>query len=311
MSPLRFATTACLPRRLPTASSLCATRRGRLRTADLVAQVRVALGGRRAASVGFVTHDHGAGRFYLCGEHSICLASTLADGEERAFWRELGELIEPGGRIDIFACDLAATDEGRMLVAALADAAGVDVAASSNSTGNQAFGGDWVLESAGIDIAGDLFRLVRATEIHRRARFLRTESDGFGCCFQWLFRLLGFDGWRLGNCRSAWCVRRLYVPPLEWDLEPAGQVDALRWCCRIRQLSVNRRRLRHRRGVIRELKYPALHISSTTRVESGTSRAKLTDSGGQSGDHFGDSVSISGDYAIVGAPDDNENGDEK
>jgi hypothetical protein len=124
---------------------------------DLAAAVRTALSGRKAASIGLVTHDHGAGRFYLAGSHSICLASTLINKEERAFWRELGGMITVGGRIDIFACDLAATDQGWVLLAALKDVAGVGVAASSNPTGNPSAGGDWVLEAGGIDLAATYF----------------------------------------------------------------------------------------------------------------------------------------------------------
>ena len=119
--------------------------------AGLAEQVREALGDRKAASIGLAAHDHGVGRFYLAGTHSICLASTLGDREERRFWRELGGMLAPGGRIDILACNLAATDEGTLLVSALADAVGAEVAASSNPTGNTAAGGDWLLETAGID----------------------------------------------------------------------------------------------------------------------------------------------------------------
>jgi hypothetical protein len=46
----------------------------------------------------------------------------------------------------IYGCELAASSEGRALVDALAELAGVDVAASDDVTGAAALGGNWVLE---------------------------------------------------------------------------------------------------------------------------------------------------------------------
>ena len=76
---------------------------------------------------------------------------------QREFWRIVSSLVEPDGRIDILACDLAASDQGKMLVATLEDTAGVNVAASSDKTGNVTAGGDWVLETDNIDVASAYF----------------------------------------------------------------------------------------------------------------------------------------------------------
>ena len=92
---------------------------------SLLAQVKSALGGGKAASIGIAAHDFGEAKFYLTGEHTVSLGSTLASEQQRAFWRELGAMVGPGGRIDLLACNLAAGNEGLMLVGALEEVAGV------------------------------------------------------------------------------------------------------------------------------------------------------------------------------------------
>ena len=124
---------------------------------SLLAEVRTDLKGRKASSIGFATHDYGEAKFYLTGKHTISLGSILSSKAERAFWRELGKLLAKDGRVDLLACRLAASDEGRLLLATLEKVAGVGFAASTNDTGNPVFGGDWVLEAGGIDAAALYF----------------------------------------------------------------------------------------------------------------------------------------------------------
>jgi VCBS repeat-containing protein len=57
-----------------------------------------------------------------------------------------GRALAVGADILLYGCDLAAGDEGKALIAAIADATGADVAASVDVTGNAAAGGDWELE---------------------------------------------------------------------------------------------------------------------------------------------------------------------
>ena len=113
----------------------------------LLEKVVAVLNGRKASSIGVASHDFGPGRFYLTGSESISLASTLASERQRRFWRELGSLLADGGRIDLFACNLAANEEGRLLVEKLEEITGVDFAASVDATGNDSAGGNWVLET--------------------------------------------------------------------------------------------------------------------------------------------------------------------
>ena len=116
----------------------------------LLARVEAVLAGRKASSIGIAAHDFGPGKFYLTGSHTISLASTLAVEEQRAFWHGLAALLDDGGRIDLLACDLAACEEGRLLVEKLEEITGAHFAASDNATGN---GSDWVLETDGVDTA--------------------------------------------------------------------------------------------------------------------------------------------------------------
>ena len=92
---------------------------------DLLSQVRSALGGRKAASICLATHDYGHASFYLAGSEVVSLESIQGSEAQRRFWREVGDLVEPGGRIDILACKLAADAEGERLIAAIEETSGV------------------------------------------------------------------------------------------------------------------------------------------------------------------------------------------
>ena len=123
----------------------------------LAARVRQTVGRARVKSMGIAVHDIGAGKFFLTGSETVSLDSTLGGKKQQAFWRELGKLMTKDGRIDILACRLAATERGRLLVAALEEISGANVAASRNNTGNPQAGGDWLLETDRIDAAAVYF----------------------------------------------------------------------------------------------------------------------------------------------------------
>ena len=58
----------------------------------------------------------------------------------------IGKALAPDGQIDLYGCDVAAGGDG--LLAALKAATGNDVAASTDSTGATALGGNWTLEAS-------------------------------------------------------------------------------------------------------------------------------------------------------------------
>ncbi len=129
---------------------------------SLLDQVKEALNGRKAESIGIAAHDYGEAKFYLCGSETISLGSTLSSGSQRAFWKGLSAVLESDGRIDILACKLASTTNGLMLISSLEDAAGVNFAASTNNTGNVTAGGDWILETDNIDVEALYFSKERS-----------------------------------------------------------------------------------------------------------------------------------------------------
>ncbi|PLX80295.1 MAG: hypothetical protein C0615_01230, partial [Desulfuromonas sp.] len=59
-----------------------------------------------------------------------------------------GEALRDGGDILLYGCEVAAGEAGTAFVESLAELAGVDVAASTDTTGASELGGDWVLEYA-------------------------------------------------------------------------------------------------------------------------------------------------------------------
>ena len=64
----------------------------------------------------------------------------------------LGKAVVPGGRVDLFACSLLATPSGLRTLAAIESTTCTNFAASTNLTGNPKSGGDWLMESDGINV---------------------------------------------------------------------------------------------------------------------------------------------------------------
>ncbi len=112
----------------------------------LLQQIRDALDGQNADSIALATHGLGEGGLELVDGLSVNL-ETLQNPEMRAFWEGLAEMITPGGRIDLLACDAADGPRGQALIVALENLTGVNFAASVDVTGNGAQGGDWILET--------------------------------------------------------------------------------------------------------------------------------------------------------------------
>ncbi len=135
--------------------------------AGLLARIRAELNGQAADSIALATHGDVVGGFQLVAGHPVNL-ETIHHPEMRAFWEGLAELVRPGGRIDVLACDAAAGLHGQVLMAALEQVTGVDIAASVDATGAPGRGGDWVLETDGVDVGSLYFvptHLARFTEL--------------------------------------------------------------------------------------------------------------------------------------------------
>eukprot|EP00747_Dinoflagellata_sp_TGD_P164188 gnl/TRDRNA2_/TRDRNA2_183752_c0_seq1.p1 gnl/TRDRNA2_/TRDRNA2_183752_c0~~gnl/TRDRNA2_/TRDRNA2_183752_c0_seq1.p1 ORF type:complete len:432 (+),score=92.86 gnl/TRDRNA2_/TRDRNA2_183752_c0_seq1:82-1377(+) len=71
--------------------------------------------------------------------------------EAKVFFKQLADSCKQ--RVDLLACDLAATESGLALIKELESYTGRHFAASTNHTGNLKHGGDWVLETEQVDTA--------------------------------------------------------------------------------------------------------------------------------------------------------------
>ncbi len=121
----------------------------------VLAKLEAALGERRAASIALASHATEGQGIHVAGTEALRL-ETLEEPAMAAFWEGLAGLVAPKGRIDLLACGGAAGPDGDALIQALENSADIEVAASQDPTGNPDEGGDWILETDGID-AGALY----------------------------------------------------------------------------------------------------------------------------------------------------------
>ena len=119
---------------------------------NILLKIEAALSGYKADSIAFATHDQGPGQFYLTGDYSVNSSTLLGSPELQHFWKEVGSLVNDNGRIDLLACGLGSNETGKLLLSQLESMVGRNFAASDDATGNTQYGGDWVLESDGIDV---------------------------------------------------------------------------------------------------------------------------------------------------------------
>ena len=108
----------------------------------------------------------GPGQFYLTGDYSVNPSTLLGSTELQHFWKGVGSLVNENGRIDLLACGLGANDTGKLLLSQLESITGKNFAASNDATGNPQYGGDWVLESDGIDVGPVYFSLEGLAAFH-------------------------------------------------------------------------------------------------------------------------------------------------
>lgn len=123
----------------------------------LSAMIQDALGGQKADSIAFATHNEGT-LVQLTSEGATTIGELMrSGGDHQDFWGGIGESVADGGRIDLLACNVLENGAGEQFLSRMEDVTGVNVAASTDLTGNEAYGGDWVLESDGIDVSGTYF----------------------------------------------------------------------------------------------------------------------------------------------------------
>ncbi len=82
-------------------------------------------------------------------------AAELKDPQNgvRRVLEALAKATVDGGRVDLFACNLLATEEGKAVLKEIEAATNTNFAASTNKTGNPTQAdSDWVMESDGVDV---------------------------------------------------------------------------------------------------------------------------------------------------------------
>jgi hypothetical protein len=89
-------------------------------------------------------------KWLLTQNHGVDVASSKADPGVDEAMQAIAEAASV--RVDILACSLAATKEGRDWVTSWEKSTNTNFAASTNMTGNIEKGADWVLETDGIDV---------------------------------------------------------------------------------------------------------------------------------------------------------------
>lgn len=90
--------------------------------------------------------SHGAQGRLILGATQLTGAS-LEQADTRAELARIGGALAADGDLLLYGCDIGSGRDGQAFVANLAALTGADVAASSNDTGAQRFGADWVLET--------------------------------------------------------------------------------------------------------------------------------------------------------------------
>lgn len=111
---------------------------------DGLAQIAEALAGREGVAAVHIV-SHGAPGALTLGSSTVDAAALDAHAAELATIRDA---LADGADLLLYGCNVAEGEAGQDFIAALAEATGADVAASEDTTGAAAFGGDWTLEAS-------------------------------------------------------------------------------------------------------------------------------------------------------------------
>ncbi|MBI4797657.1 MAG: DUF4347 domain-containing protein, partial [Desulfarculus sp.] len=124
---------------------------------QVLEQIHNLLGDVKAASIALAASGGNAGDIRLTQDCTVTADNLLAQPEITHFWAALGAMIAEGGRLDILACDVTASEQGLRLVNELEQVTQHEVAASDDRTGNALAGGDWLLEKGNVDAVATYF----------------------------------------------------------------------------------------------------------------------------------------------------------
>ncbi|MBF0415872.1 MAG: DUF4347 domain-containing protein, partial [Magnetococcales bacterium] len=89
--------------------------------------------------------SHGDDATWRLGTTAVTQANLGGFSQQLAEWNKA---MRPGADLLLYGCDIAAGSQGDDFIRQLAERTGLDVAASSDATGDAANGGNWILEKA-------------------------------------------------------------------------------------------------------------------------------------------------------------------
>lgn len=128
------------------------------------------------ASIGLACHGSHSGTthptsgvFHWIISEALVVTEAFVGDDVTAVMQTLGRATTPGGRVDLFACDLLKTETGRAVFQSIQAKTDAHFAASDDRTGckrskSHGEGQDWVMESDGVNIKPFYFKdSVKAT----------------------------------------------------------------------------------------------------------------------------------------------------
>ena len=120
---------------------------------DLIRLMQDAAGGQLFNSIALATHgDNEKPGFEWEISKKLVVTGGDLNPDVTALMRAMGDATTSNGRIDLLACSLLNEEKGRMAFEAIEETSDAHFAASSDITGNAKSGGDWVMESDGVNI---------------------------------------------------------------------------------------------------------------------------------------------------------------
>ncbi len=117
--------------------------------ADALQQINAVLSGQRDVDAVHLISHGDAGRLWI-GSGLIDESTLQARSGDFSAWHGA---LSPEADLLLWGCDVAAGPSGASFIAQLAQLTGADVAASTDATGHQALGGNWLLEARTGDVA--------------------------------------------------------------------------------------------------------------------------------------------------------------
>ncbi len=117
---------------------------------EIIDRLKEQAEGQLYDSIAIATEGNGEGSFALTESENVSWDTfgTGAEQDQQEFFEALAGLVNDGGEIDIISCNTAKGEHGTELLEAIAGVTGLDIAGSTDLTGNETLGGDWVLEKS-------------------------------------------------------------------------------------------------------------------------------------------------------------------